>query len=368
MKSDQQSTPLTAYQTQLAYEDEISLVDIFRVLLRRKKLILGIFVFVTCIGLIYAFAAKRIYEVETILLPPSFEDVQPLNVLNNTTAIPNKVSSSNVFSKFLENANSRKLRKEFFDEFELLEMLSEEADPILTTKNINDNFEGFSKALIVKLDKKTNSARITLKGIHKDKIGLWLDNFIDLANQKTVYQLINNLDSIINSQIKNIKINISSKRSIYKKRREDELGRLQEAYQIAKNLGIRDYNIGDMSSKNTSLSIYMQDKKTYMQGTKMLQAEIDALKNRKSDDIHIVGLRDLQERLTQLEAIEIDKNKLQTVFIDKKAVVSVEPIRPKRMLILILSIILGGMLGIITAFIMEFIGKLKLNQLLKEEE
>ena len=84
MNSDKQASNLTAYQPQLAYEDEISLVDIVSLLLRRKKLILGITAVVVCIGLLYAFTQKRVYQVETVLLPPSFENIQPLNVLNSS--------------------------------------------------------------------------------------------------------------------------------------------------------------------------------------------------------------------------------------------------------------------------------------------
>lgn len=344
-----------ANQSQLVYEDEISLVDIVNVLLRRKKLILGITIVVVCIGLIYAFSAKRVYEVETILLPPSFENIQPLNALNS-----DNVNSNKVFDGFISNINSRKLRKEFFDKFEILEMLSGDSSQVQNAKNENDLFEIFSKALKIKHEKKSSVTWVTLEGVYEERLGGWLDGFIAMANQKTINQLARDLQANIDSKIKSLKINISSKRSIYKQRREDELGRLQEAFQTAKSLGIRDYNnTSSMPSKNNNLSIYMQEKKIYMQGTIVLQAEMTALKNRKSDDIHIKGLRDLQEELTRLETIKIEKNKLQTVIVDKKANVSIEPIRPKRILIVILSLVFGGMLGIFCVFILEFISKFK---------
>lgn len=357
MNSNQQP----ANQSQVVYEDEISLVDIVKVLLRRKKLIFGITALVVCIGLVYAFTSKRIYEVETILLPPSYEDIQPLNVLNNgNVKNSNIIESKDVFDVFNRNIKSRKLIKTFFDKFKVLETLSVDSAQTLTEKDINNYFEDFSKAIKVNTEKKANSTKITLEGRNKEKIGLWLDSFVAMANQETINQLIKDLQSNIDSKTKSLKINISSKRSIYKQRREDELGRLHEALQTAKNLGILDYNnTSSMPSKNNNLSIYMQEKKIYMQGTRVLQAEITALKNRKSDDIHIVGLRDLQEQLTRLEAIKIDKNKLQTVIVDKTASVDIEPIRPKRKLIVILSLILGGLLGIFAVFILEFINNFK---------
>ena len=363
MNSDKQSPNLTAYQPQLAYEDEISLVDIVKVLLRRKKLIFGITAFVVCIGLLYAFTQQRVYQVETILLPPSIENIQPLKVFGNNVG-SNNVGSNNVFASFKRNINSIKFKKEFFDKFNLLETLSSESTQVLTDIQKNNYFESFSKSISIKSDKKSNSTSITLEGTHQEKIGPWLDSLVAMANQETVNQLVKDLQLSINEKIKSIKIDISSKRSIYKKRREDELGRLEEAYQTAKKLGLREYNnTGTKLSNANNLSIYMKGVKLYMQGTEVLLAEIEALKNRKSDDIHISGLRDLQEQLTRLESIKIEKDKLQTVTVDKKAVVNIETIGPKRKLIVILSLILGGMLGIFVVFVFEFLSKLK-----KEED
>lgn len=368
MTTNNQTPAPTVNQQQPIYEDEISLADIVKVLIRRKKLILGITIVVVCIGLIYAFSAKRVYEVEAILLPPSFENIQALNVLSSKEISSKEISSKEVFANFISNINSRQLRKEFFDKFEILEIHSDDSSQVLSAKEANDLFEDFSKALKVKTEKKSSVTRVTLEGVYEKNLGRWLDSFIEMANKQTTRQLVRNLQSKIDSKIKSLKINISSKRSIYKQRREDELGRLQEAFQTAKNLGIRDYNnTSSLPSKNNNLSIYMQEKKIYMQGTRVLQAEIMALKNRKSDDIHIAGLRDLQEKLTRLEAIKIEKGKLQAVTVDKKAAVNVEPIRPKRILIVILSIILGGMLGVFAAFIMEFFYKLKIQTVKNEK-
>lgn len=356
MTRDKQVSNPSAYQPQPAYEDEISLVDMVKVLLRRKKLIFGITTLFVCIGLLYAFAAQRVYQVETILLPPSLEHIQSLNVISGSD-----VNSSNVFEKFTGNINSRKLKKEFFDRFKVLEtLLASESTQVLTEKQKNDYFEDFSKSLSVSSNKKSNSTIITLEGIYPDKIGPWLDSLVVMANKETVNQLVKNLQVNLDEKTKSLKINISSKRSIYKKRREDELGRLQEAYQTAKTLGLRGFNnTGTKLSNANNLSIYMKGAKLYMQGTEVLLAEMGALKNRKSDDIHISGLRDLQEQLTRFDSIKIDKDSLQAVIVDKKATVSIEPIRPIRKLIVILSLILGGILGIFGVFILEFISKFK---------
>lgn len=365
MNTDKQVLNPAAYPHQPVYEDEISLVDIVRILIRRKNLIIGITIISVLIGLVYAFTTKRVYQVETILFPPSIENIQPLNVLTNSA-----VNSAAVFSTFVHVIESRKLQKMFFDKSEILEIFSKNLNHNLSKKEANDLFRNFSESLKVNVDKKTSSTRITLQGIYKNKIGNWLDNLVKTANQETINQLVKNLQANIESKIKNITIGIASKRSIYKKRHEDELGRLQEAYEIAKSLGIRNHlfvpsvdnksnNVISSELKGISNRLSNTDNLSYyMKGTKVLQAEMNAIKNRKSDDLYIMGLRDLQEKLTRLEAIKIKKNKLQAIIVDKKAAIDIKPIRPKRKLILILSFVLGGMLGIFGVFIMEFMGNL----------
>lgn len=377
MNLDKENISPATYRAQLS-EDEISLVDIFSLLFRRKKLILSITTAAFIIGLLYAFTQERVYQVETILRPPSFENIQGLNVLNDsnydgnlTSSNDNNLTSSNVFATFIHNLNSRRMRYKFFNKHKILDALSGHSKVALSKNKINGIFESFSKSLSVKEDKKAGIARVSLVGAKNELIGSWLDDFITMTSKETIKQLVTNVQLNINSRVESININISSKRTTYKQRREDQLARLKEAYQIAKELKI----IGHLfvpsvegsrneaiSSELNSISKSLSNENNlsvYMKGTKVLQAEINALKNRKSDSIHIIGLRDLQEQLTRLQSIKIETKNLKSVDVDKMASVNIEIIGPKRKLIVMLSIVLGGMLGIFSAFILEFTGNLK---------
>jgi len=366
---------LNSTSIQLESKSEINLIDIVLLLLRRKKIILGVTIVVVCLGLLNAFSQQRVYQVETILLYPTPESIQPLNVFEKTS-----VESGNIFATFMGNINSRTLKKHFFDEFRILDAYSQKLGKARNMEETNKLFEGFSKAIKVIENKQLQPIHITFEGTDKEKIGYWLDSYIQLANEETSNQLVRDLQATIDSQIKNLKINISSRRSISKQRRTDDLKRLQEAYQVASELGIHEHLFvpkfnnsnaetltAELNKQNFSEKLNIINKSVsssgglsdYMKGTKVLSAEINALKNRKSDDIHISGLRDLQEQLSRLEAIVIDKDKLQTVTIDKKATESIKPVRPKRKSIVIMSFLLGGLLGVFVAFMVEFFIKLK---------
>jgi len=352
--------PPITYTQPVVYGDEISLLDIIGILLRRKRIIMVITVLVVSVGLVYALSQSRVYQVETILLPPSFEHIQQLNVLKS-----DNVKSDNVFKTFIATTNSRKFKQKFFNEFNIVDDLISSPNQRLTIKDKNDIFEAFSKS--IKHSSTTDGAKITLEGNNNKKIGQWLDSFVTLANRETIKLLVGNLKATINSQVASLKIRISSKRTVYKQRREDQLESLKEDYQIAKSLNITEHlfvprventskyaastvlnGISNRLSNENNLS-------SYMKGTKVLQAEISALKNRKSDDFKITGLRDLQEKLTRLESIKINDDNLQSVIVDKKASIDVIPIRPNRKLIAIYSLILGGILGILVVLMLEFI-------------
>lgn len=368
MNHEQQTPNPTQYQSQLTYQDEISLVDIVRVLLRRKSIIFGITVITLCIGLVYAFSQKKVYQVETLLLPPSTENIQALNVINKS------VSSGGVFSEFISNANSTIVREEFFNNYKITEALSNKSNQDLIGGY--DNVGHFLNSI------KVNDSRIILEGTDKDRIGVWLDSFVEKVNQETKTQLVKKLQFSIDSEIKNLEEGIIKQRKARKFerknelklleiRRKDELNKLEferkeelrqleRAYQIANILGIHK-NLFEPYSN------YLP----HMKGTKLLKAEIRVLKNQKLGDVYIKDpseinkllftkkLRNSQEKLAKLKGVKIDRAKLQTVIVGKKAVHGIKEIRTNRKLIAILSLLLGGLLGIIFAFTMEYISKLK---------
>jgi len=360
------------------YDDGVSLVYIADTLLHSKKLVLGITLAVFCTGLFYAFTTKRVYQVETILFPPSSENTQALNVWKGS-----QISTNDVFSTFNNIVKSRRLKKEFFEQSNIIEKLIENPEDNLSPKVVAGVFNGFSQSFNVTSDENSKSILITLDGVHKEKIGIWLDDLVMKANQETINQLVRNLQAEIDAKINSIKIEISSKRSVYKKRVEDELTSLQEAYQIAESLGIHEHlflpNVGtavipdqtisseltsdsneltSISNELTRISNKLSNSNNfsmYMKGTKVLKAEIHALKNRKSNDSLIGGLRNLQEVFIGLKELKIDKGQIQTVIVDKKAAANIQLISPNRRLIIIISLILGGMLGVFSVIILNAI-------------
>ncbi|MEP6388349.1 MAG: Wzz/FepE/Etk N-terminal domain-containing protein [Halioglobus sp.] len=175
--------------------------------------------------------------------------------------------------------------------------------------------------------------------------------------------------------------------------RQDEVVRLEEALKVARSLNIAEPTTLTVMARELSVSpssmsitndISEEKDPDYLRGTRVLTAELAALKARASDDAHIPELRELQMRLdllsenrqieilnsredyaafvTGADALREEISKLEDLFqndfeelsllrIDQPALTPSRPIKPRKALILAAAIVAGGMFGVLIALI-----------------
>ena len=359
MNSDQPVQIIPSYVKDRRNDDEINLIDIACALLRRKKLIFGITVTVVVIGLFYIFSMKRVYQVETTIYPPTNESVVSLNELYFVLSDKDKDKDKEPISKDT-------MILSFIDTINLLSFNS-------------DIYQGVISKLTITTSKNNNNISkiyISSQSIERDKLKSWLDRLVEKANRKTANQLADSLLLDISLEIIRLKIQITNKQLKYKRLREDEIIRLQADYQIAKKLGITEHLfLPDLNKRSNEIILEEignikrlisnpVNLAGYLKGTKIIQAEITSLKNRVLDDPYISDIRDLQAQLQKLEKINIDKNKLNAVFVNKKAVLSIEPISPSNniiILIISLSLVFGVFLSFLIVYFIDFFNKLNVR-------
>ena len=176
----------------------------------------------------------------------------------------------------------------------------------------------------------------------------WLNKYVDVVTSKTTQQLIQGPDVELKRKKINISNKIASKRKIARDRRLDRIVHLQEAFEIAQAADVVNSQVNQAANKLNMM---------YMRGTKAISREILILNTRKSDDPFIRGLNDLKQELDYLERVKIDEETIHPVRIDQRAVVPATPIKPKKTLVMTIAIVLGGMLGVFSAFIRHAIKK-----------
>ena len=110
----------------------------------------------------------------------------------------------------------------------------------------------------------------------------------------------------------------------------------------------------DLQEELARLNAIKSDDPT-ITGLRDLQEELARLNAIKSDDPFIDGLRDLQENLALLRQIRIEDEGLHAVTIDQAAYPPNNRIKPNRRLIVSLGTVVGLFFGIFLVFFVSFI-------------
>ncbi|MNC38514.1 Tyrosine-protein kinase ptk [compost metagenome] len=136
------------------------------------------------------------------------------------------------------------------------------------------------------------------------------------------------------------------------KQREDRVARLKEALVVADEVGMEAPQVtpGRIASDG-ELSSFVDGSLMYMRGAKAIRAELQVLEARQSDDPFISKLRGLQSQLVFLKGIEVKPGNVSVFTLDSAAEVPETPVKPKKVLILTLGIVIGGMLGVFVALV-----------------
>lgn len=97
--------------------------------------------------------------------------------------------------------------------------------------------------------------------------------------------------------------------------------------------------------------------------------EVEALRQRANDDLFLDKLAKWEEETSYLQELKPDLLLLELVDVDQPAVSPLSPIKPKKLLIVVLGLVLGLMLGVFIALVRSMMTRLKplsltiLNQL-----
>ncbi len=341
-------------------DDEISLIDLWRVIAARKNLILWSFLAALALAAVYAFLAEPVYRAETQLLPPQQQDVQGLMIGKEGIVIP-MYTPDTVYSTFLTSLKSRGLRREFFDTHNL-------TDDYLAGRPQTDGdatdvfYKQFNENLQIQAGAQDLSfVSVSYAGVDPELAAQRLNQFIAFANERTVLQLLGSVNTAIQAEIKNIHSQLNSKLKLAAQRRQDKILILQEALRIARVLDIEnaDNFSGAASKEKAAIEVNTARVPLYMRGVKALEAEITVLESRKSDEPFISGLRDLQEKLAFYKGLSINPDKLSAVTIDAAARTPLQTEKPRKKLIFILAGVLGLMIGVFLIFTAEFRSKIR---------
>ncbi|WP_406821257.1 LPS O-antigen chain length determinant protein WzzB [Pseudomonas sp. KnCO4] len=344
----------------LSGSDEIDLFELFGVLWKQKVVIISIGLIVAAFAVAYALLATPIYEARVIVQPPTHNDIAQLNYGRGGSSGLNVFSVKDVYGVYLRNLQSESLRREFFRKVYLPSLPEEKR------KGSQDAlYNQFRDVLSLGAVNKDSSDRFFVTSSQPDpgQAAQWVVHYVEMAGERAKKEIIQNARADALVKADNLEQQVRAERESARKQREDQIAQLTEALRVARSIGLERPPI---ISNNLSgeLSAGMDGSLTYMRGSKALEAEIENLRNRASDDPFIAKLRQRQEAMAFYRALQVDPAVVQVYGQDGAIESPDRPVKPKKLIIVVLGAILGLVLGTVVGFVRHFgVSRLRNGQL-----
>lgn len=330
--------------------DEIHLSGLFRVLWLRKWVICAVACFVTLIAVAYVVVTRPIYEARAFVISPTQNDIANINFGRTRDAELAPFSVKDVYSIFLQNLKGEALRQSFIYEVILPELGEDER------KGSKDLlYSELSKSVVVSQPAKDMPDRymVSIQSADPLQAAQWAQDYVSRAGNFAKQEIIKDVTYEAEVRARNLERKISDLRENSKKVREDTVTKLREALRVAEAIGLEKPPI---ISGNPAVQVAgsLDGQLIYMRGTKALKAEIENLEARKSDDPFIRQLRGLEEKYGFYKSLPSNLLDVSVYRLDGSVEPSSNPIKPKRTLIVILSMIFGVMIGVALVLIRHF--------------
>lgn len=395
-------------------DDEIDLFELAEGLWARKWLIAGITGAITAIGLIAALLISPTYQASTQVRAPDLSD---LTAINETGIL--EITPEEAFGRGLDELASQGTRMRTFEALRASDQAPE------FPAEAEWNWRRLAEGISVTRDKSSNFASVSFNHGDPEFASAVVNQLITEANHHAAMVLVDELESSLTARtsllqqrikqeaelearavedritqlleydklrILQVKDQISILRSKNEQLREDRIAQLEEAREIAESLGITESRftaqLSSGSGGNLAIRADLEGEgdPLYLRGTKMLSAEITALKARKTDDFSspeireleaelvklqqnrevevlrarednsafVEGIRELRTELNQIQGfMDQDYSNIRLLKLDEPAVPPEAPIKPRKSLIVAASLVAGGMLAILIALIMN---------------
>lgn len=335
--------------------DEISLIDLFQIFIRRRRLI-AVTTFTCLLTAVLAIiiSAPR-YEVEVRVDRPYENEIAWLNLGRTSATGLSAFNSEHVFGYFTRELLSGHAFQRFFNDLYLPSLdgerrqapearLQEEARKLMVIK-APDNRRKDQRQLY----------SLTIAADDPSRAVQWMTHFLELVTLDAKKKLIDDASAGLEVAVQNAQRDLAELRLTAHRKRLDRTQQLKEALIVANAVGLRDPQVTAVRPPSSDqTSPFIDGSSLYARGAKSLSAELDILENRSDDDAFISGLRDTESRLRLWKALlEGDTGKFDVYRLDAEIVTPVDPVKPKKANMLALALILGLVASVLLALLVE---------------
>ena len=330
--------------------DEVSLFDLLKGLWIQRWLVLIVAGLVTLAAGTYAFLSKPIYEARTYVLPPSENDIGDFNYGRTTESGMKPYSVKDVYTVFVRNLQSESLRHEFFNEVYMPSLTESERQ-----KPRDLLFRQFLSGLTIVQPSKEFDDRFSVAILDAQPLRAadWLRMYVERASEITKKELIKNFAKETKVHGRNIETQISMLRETAANIRRDTVLQLREAEKVASAIGLKEHLVvsGEVTGE---MSGVIDPRLIYLRGSKALEAEVNTLQTRESDDAFISDLRRLQGLREFYKSLTVKAEDVAVYRLDGVIQPPDSPIKPNKPMILMFGVVVGLFLGVFLGVIRHF--------------
>jgi chain length determinant protein (polysaccharide antigen chain regulator) len=349
-------------EQRVSNDDEIDLFDLIDDILQQKVWVFfGLFFSVILAGR-YVFKTTPVYQAEAKVKAATAHDLIEFSrpQLQGIYSLDVKGAFSSAQSALL----STDYRKDFYElKLDQIKALPSAYDESLS---LEQNFANFSQLFSIKASSSKDAEAhvgLSLKYSDPDLASALLNDFVEYALFRSLRDAYDTMLAAIEGRIEALNYQAESMREQYMANKTRRILELQEAGEISIAIGQAKpvyRNMDLLGGKELPL---------YMLGSKAIQAEVKALASRESmaknlargEDNFITGLPKVLLEIEVLKALEIDIDKINLARIDQVAVVPIQPIKPRKLLIMALALVGGLFVGLFMALIVAAYNKHKIR-------
>ncbi|WP_051323483.1 LPS O-antigen chain length determinant protein WzzB [Budvicia aquatica] len=326
-------------------------IDLFELLLRlwdKKGLILMVTLVTTLIAGIYAFTAKEQWTVKAYVSPPRMAQMDDYLTLRRAFARVSGINAdpqaiaNHLFNRFTEMVSSPNEKLTYLSETAYVKQQTESMDSQAKRVWLTEMAD---KGLVTSPpdEKKTLPYFMLSASADNPQTALaLLTDYVERINDQVIAQdeaeFQNNLQAMILARQKeqqDIDFSLQADRT-------NQLANLTRSHSTAQRAGIKDYYANSASNGGTKIELANSVHK-YMLGENFLSAEINSLM--ESPIVYPVRYHDISRELSLLAPLLQQQVTAQVYRYQLTPGEHVKKDRPKKALILVLGVLLGGMLG-----------------------
>jgi chain length determinant protein (polysaccharide antigen chain regulator) len=250
-----------------------------------------------------------------------------------------------VYEVYLRSLQSEAVRNNFFRTVYLPTLSEDER-----SGSRDALYNKFNDLLKVGVAAKESPSRFVIAASveNPQEAALWVATYAEMAASQAKREVLRGNKSEALVVADNLQQRIDGAVATARKQREDEIVRLKEALRVARSIGLKKPPIisGELSKE---VSAGMGGALIYMRGSDALEAEIANLESRASDDPFVQGLRHQQEKQIFYRNLDIEPSVIAVYQQDGVVDQPDKPIKPRKTLIVLLSVFIGVGLGLVVA-------------------